>query len=92
MGEIIEVDPARLRAMARRAAAAGSAIAGLSWPRPDPDQLRGSALSGITAPDLMAQRVAHVAADLRGWAETARRSADTFDHADTSAADRLGLP
>lgn len=89
MGEITEVDPGGLRATADRVMHAADSIAGISWPALNPDELPGSSMARSAPSDLVAARLAEVVADMRGWAQAARSSADAFERADGEAARRL---
>ena len=76
MGGIAEVDLTQLRAVADRVMDAATDIAEMHWPTLDADELRGSAVGGIAAPVLIAERLGDVIANMRGWAIAARLSAD----------------
>lgn len=90
MGEIVEVDLTRLRAVADRVMETAEHIAQMRWPTLDPDDLQGSAVGNIAAPVLVAARLTEVVANMRGWAVAARMSADAFERADRRAGERLG--
>jgi hypothetical protein len=90
MGEIVEVDLTRLRAVADRVMEAAETIAQMRWPTLDPDDLRGSAVGNAAAPALVAARLADVVANMRGWALAAHMSADAFERADRRAGEHLG--
>jgi hypothetical protein len=82
MGGRTEVDLTQLRTVADHVMTAAEAIAEMRWPELDPDDLRGSAVGRIAAPDLVAARLADVVANMRGWAVAAHMSADAFERAD----------
>jgi hypothetical protein len=90
MGEIVEVDLTRLRAVADRVMETAETIAQMRWPTLDPDDLRGSAVGNAAAPALVAARLADVVANMRGWALAAHMSADAFERADRRAGEHLG--
>ncbi|MEO3759189.1 hypothetical protein ABGB19_12985 [Mycobacterium sp. B14F4] len=89
MGEIVEVDPARLRAVANRVMAAAEQIAQMRWPTLDPDDLPGAAVGHVAAPALVAARVTEVVAAMRGWAVAAHMSIDAFERAERGNAERF---
>jgi hypothetical protein len=89
MGEIVEVDLTRLRAVANRVMESAEKIAQMRWPTLDPDDLQGSAVGNIAAPVLVAARLTDVVANMRGWAVAAHMSADAFERADRSNGERL---
>jgi hypothetical protein len=89
MGEIVEVDLTRLRAVANRVMESVEKIAQMRWPTLDPDDLQGSAVGNIAAPVLVAARLTDVVANMRGWAVAAHMSADAFERADRSNGERL---
>ena len=90
MGEIVEVDLTRLRAVADRVKETADSIAQMRWPALDPDDLRGSAVGNIAAPGIVAARLTDVVANMRGWAVAAHMSADAFERADRGAGEHLG--
>lgn len=90
MGEIAEVDLTQLRAAADRVMDAATQISEMHWPTLDPDQLRGSAVSGVAAPVLVAARLNDVIKNMQGWAMAARMSADAFERADRRNGERIG--
>jgi type II secretory pathway component PulM len=92
MGEITEVDLARLRAIADRVMGAATEIAEMRWPTLNPDDLRGSATAGIAAPVLIGDRLTDVVERMQGWAAAARMSADAFERADAGSAERIARP
>ncbi|WP_101947113.1 hypothetical protein [Mycobacterium sp. 3519A] len=89
MGEIVEVDLTRLRAVANRVMESAEKIAQMRWPTLNPDDLQGSAVGNIAAPVLVAARLTDVVANMRGWAVAAHMSADAFERADRSNGERL---
>jgi hypothetical protein len=92
MGGHTEVDVTQLRSVADRVLEAAGAIAGMHWPALHPDDLQGSAVAGIAAPDLVAARLTDVVANMRGWALAAHMSADAFERSDFRNASRLDRP
>lgn len=90
MGANTEVDLDRLRTVADRVMSAADAIGEIRWPTMDSDELPGSAVAGIAAPDLITARLDDVVANLRDWALTAHLSADALERADRRNADRYG--
>jgi hypothetical protein len=92
MGGHTEVDLTQLRSVADRVLEASEAIAEMRWPALDPDDLQGSAVAGIAAPDLVAARLSELVANMRGWALAARLSADAFERSDFRNAGRLDGP
>jgi hypothetical protein len=90
MGGNTEVDLAALRAVADRVAEAAESIDEMRWPTTPIDDLKGSAVGRVAAPDLVAAKLADVIANMRGWAVAARMSADAFERADRRNADRFG--
>ena len=90
MGGRTEVDLIQLRNGANRVIQAADAIAEMRWPGLDPDDLQGSAVGNIAAPDLVAARLTDVVANMRGWAVAAHMSADAMERADRRNGDRLG--
>lgn len=89
MGEIVEVDPAQLRAVANRVMAAAEQVAQLRWPALDPDDLPGSHIGETAAPVLVAARLTEVVENMRGWAAAAHMSADAFERAERRNGERL---
>ncbi|KUI04087.1 hypothetical protein [Mycobacterium sp. IS-3022] len=90
MGEIVEVDVSQLRTVADRVMTAAERITETPWPELDADALPGSAVGNVTAPTLVAARLAGVVADMRRWALAAEKSADAFERAEERNVDRLG--
>ena len=87
-----EVDLSALRAVADRVTEAADAIAEMRWPTLPTDELRGSAVGNVAAPDLIAAKLTDVIANMRGWAVAAHMSADAFERADRGNADRFHRP
>jgi hypothetical protein len=87
-----EVDLTGLRAVADHVMAAAEAIAEMRWPTLDADELRGTAVGGIAAPDLVAARLTDVVGNMRGWALAAHMSADAFERAEGRNAGRMNRP
>jgi hypothetical protein len=73
MGGRTEVDLAQLRIVADHVMQAADVIAEMRWPGLDPDDLPGSAVGRIAAPDLVAARLTDVVANMRGGAHVRRR-------------------
>jgi len=92
MGASTEVDLVQLRAVADQVMSAADALAEMRWPALDADELRGSAVCRIAAPDLIAARLDDVVANMRGWAVAAHMSADAFQRADGRNAGRFERP
>ncbi len=92
MGGNTEVDLGALRAVADHVIEAADAIAEIHWPALPADQLKGSAVGSVPAPDLIAAKLTDVIANMRGWAMAARMSADAFERADRRSADRFHRP
>lgn len=92
MGGSTEVDLDALRAVADRVTEAADAIAEIRWPTLPVDDLEGSAVGRVPAPDLIAAKLGDVIANMRGWAVAARMSADAFERADRRGADRFPRP
>jgi hypothetical protein len=90
MGGRTEVDLAQLREVADHVMQAADVIAEMRWPGLDPDDLHGSAVGRVAAPDLVAARLTNVVANMRGWALAAHMSADAFERADRRNGERLG--
>ena len=90
MGGRTEVDPGQLRTVADHVMQAAEAIAEMRWPGLDPDELRGSAVRRVAAPDLVAARLNEVVANMRGWAVAAHMSVDALERADRSNGERFG--
>ena len=89
MGGNTEVDLNALRAVADHVTEAADAIAEMHWPTGVADELQGSAVGNVPAPDLIAAKLADVIANMRGWAVAARMAADAFEGADRRSADRF---
>lgn len=89
MGGHTEVDLTELRNVANRVLASADTIAEMRWPTLDPDDLHGSVVAGIAAPELVAARLTDVVANMRGWAVAAHLSADSFERAERHATERL---
>ena len=87
-----EVDLNALRAVADHVTEAADAIAEMRWPALPTDELKGSSVGGVTAPDLIAAKLTDVIANMRGWAVAAHMSADAFERADRRSADRFHRP
>jgi hypothetical protein len=92
MGGNTEVDLAALRKVADRVTEAADAIDEIRWPAMPIDDLKGSAVGRVPAPDLIAAKLTDVIANMRGWAVAARMSADAFESADRSNAERFHQP
>ena len=90
MGGRIEVDLAQLRTVANHVMQTADVIVEIHWPGLDPDELRGSAVGRIAAPDLVAARLTEVVASMRGWAVAAHMSADALERADRTHGHQLG--
>jgi hypothetical protein len=90
MGGRTEVDLTQLRNVANRVMQSADAIAEMRWPALDPDDLQGSAVGNIAAPDLVAARLTEVVANMRGWALAAHMSADAIERADRRNGQRFG--
>lgn len=90
MGEIAHVDLDQLSRLADHIGEAADRIAAASWPQLEPTVLPGSAVAAAATPQLVAHRVAALAADLYAWAAGARTAADAFARTDAANADRLG--
>ena len=89
MGGGTEVDLGQLRTVADHVMQAADSIAEMRWPTMDPDDLQGSAVGNVAAPDLVAARLTDVVANMRGWALAAHMSADAFERADRRNGERL---
>jgi len=89
MGEITEVDLTRLRATADHVMEAAERISEIRWAALNPDDLAGSAVSGVAAPVLIAARLSDVVANMRGWAVAAHMSADAFERTDRRNGERF---
>jgi hypothetical protein len=92
MGRNTQVDLTQLRALADHVTGVAAAIAEIRWPWLGPDELRGSAVAGSAAPDLIAARLDEMVASLRRWALAAHASADAFERADGRNANRYDVP
>lgn len=90
MGGRTEVDLANLRAVADQVMRSADEVAEMRWPALDADDLNGSVVGRIAAPDLVAARLSDVVADMRGWAVAAHMSAAAFERAEVRNADRFG--
>ncbi len=89
MGGNTEVDLSALRAVADRVTEAAGAIAEMHWAAMPADDVKGSAVGAVPAPDLIAAKLADVLANMRGWAVAAHMAADAFERADNRNADRF---
>ncbi|OBK72168.1 hypothetical protein [Mycobacterium sp. 1274761.0] len=89
MGGNTEVDLSALRAVGDHVTEAADTIAQLHWPALPADQLRGSAVSGVAATDLIAAKLTDVIGNMRAWAVAARMTADAIEGADGRSADRF---
>ena len=92
MGEIVEADPAAVRAVADRIAATAEQVAQIRCPELDPGALPGSAAGPAAAAVPVATRLREAAALMRGWAAAAYTSADAFDRAEHDNGERFGRP
>lgn len=90
MGGRTKVDLAQLRTVADNVMQAADTIAEMRWPGLDSDDLHGSAVGRVAAPDLVAARLTEVVANMRGWALAAQMSADALERADHRNAERFG--
>ena len=82
MGGRTEVDLTQLRTVANHVMQAAEAIAEMRWSGLDPDDLQGSAVGRVAAPDLVGARLHDVVANMRRWAVAAHMSADALERAD----------
>jgi hypothetical protein len=89
MGGRTELNVTELRAVADRVFAAAQQVAEIRWPTLDPDELAGSAVCRIAAPDLIGAKLTDVVANMRGWAVAASTSADAFERAEHGNAGRF---
>jgi hypothetical protein len=89
MGGNTEVDLDALRSVADHVTEAADTIAEMDWSAMPADQLTGSAVGNVAAPDLIAAKLTDVVANMRGWAVAARMAADAFEGADRRSADRF---
>jgi hypothetical protein len=89
MGGNTEVDLDALRAVAEHVTEAADGIAEMHWPTVPADELKGSAVGNVPAPDLIAAKLADVIANMRGWAVAALMAADAFERADRGSAERF---
>jgi hypothetical protein len=89
MGGRTEVDLGQLRTVADHVMQAADVIAEMRWSGMDPDDLQGSAVGRVAAPDLVAARLSEVVANMRGWALAAHMSADALERADRRNGDRF---
>jgi hypothetical protein len=85
-----EVDLTQLRTVANHVMQAADVIAEMRWPGLDPDDLQGSAVGRIAAPDLIAARLTEVVGNMRGWAVAAHMSVDALERADHRNGERFG--
>ena len=92
MGGNTEIDLYALRSVADRVTEAAESIDEMRWPTMPTDELAGSTVGKLPAPDLIAAKLADVVANMRGWAVAARMSADAFERADLRSADRFHRP
>jgi hypothetical protein len=90
MGGRTEVDLTQLRTVANHVMQAADAIAEMRWPGLGPDDLQGSAVGRIAAPDLVAARLNDVVANMRGWGVAAHMSADALERAERRNGERFG--
>ncbi|WP_319452109.1 MULTISPECIES: hypothetical protein [unclassified Mycobacterium] len=81
-----------LRASADRLDRTASQLAELAWPTIDPTALVGAATSGSASSAGVSARVTSVVADMRAWAQAARRSAADFERAELRNVSGLPLP
>jgi hypothetical protein len=91
MGELW-IDPTEVRTAAHRSRIAADAVSEFDCPTWNLGHLPGSAVDGIVAPTIIADRLAGVAAQLRAWATEAQRSAKDFEAVDLRGVQRLGGP
>jgi hypothetical protein len=89
MGGNTEVDLSALRAIADRVTEAAGTIAEMHWATVPSDDLKGSVVGGVPAPDLIEAKLGDVIANMRGWAVAARMAADAFERADSRSAERF---
>ena len=92
MGGNTEVDLGALRAVADHVTEAADAIDEMRWPTMPTDDLPGSSVRSVAAPDLIAAKLTDVIANMRGWAVAAHLSADAFERADRRSANRFPRP
>jgi hypothetical protein len=91
MGELW-VDPTEVRTAAHRSRIAADALSEFDCPTWNPGNLSGSAVGGIAAPAIIADRVAGVGARLRAWATEAQASATEFEAVETRGVHRFDPP
>ena len=89
MGGRTEVDLGQLRTVADHVMQAADSIAEMRWPTLNSEDLQGSAVGRVAAPDLVAARLTDVVANMRGWALAAHMSADAFERADARNGDQF---
>jgi hypothetical protein len=92
MGGNTEVDLGALRSIADHVTEAADVIDEMRWPTMPTDDLLGSSVGSVPAPDLIAAKLTDVIANMRGWAVAARLSADAFERADRRSANRFHRP
>ena len=89
MGGNTEVDLGALRAVADHVTEAADAIDEMRWPTMPTDDLPGSSVGSVPAPDLIAAKLTDVIANMR---VAAHLSADAFERADRRSANRFPRP
>ena len=89
MGGRTEVDLTQLRTVANHVMEAADTISEMRCSGLNPDDLQGSAVGRIAAPDLVAARLSDVVANMRGWAVAAHMSADALERADRRNGDHF---
>ncbi|MET0701010.1 MAG: hypothetical protein ABWY93_15235 [Mycobacterium sp.] len=85
----LTVDLTRLRTIANRVEQSAAAIGRFRFPGLHEEDLLGSRVGDIATPALVAARLDILVAEMVGWAEAARMSANAFEDAERSSAAHL---
>lgn len=90
MGEIAHVDPDRLHRVADVFSGAAADVEDMQWPGLDPAALPGSAVAAaVASPDLVGDQLGDLVAELTGWADAARATAEAFRQTDIANGERF---
>jgi hypothetical protein len=90
MGKLV-IDVSGVRAAARRVLDVVDELHEIRWPAWNPGDLTGSSVSGISAPTVVAYRMADITGQLRAWAANAQGAVIALERVETHNVTRLDV-